>query len=355
MPEKSAPARKVSDKSTKQELFDAYQTLARQLEDKRAAELNPERQLQERKADEALKTAAALVPEGIDREIGSLKSEIGKLLAEVSEKLAAEGARFKGLQEAVGAKQRELQELYGIEKAATTLGALIEAHNQKRAEFEAEMAQERQDLKDEIDTARADWEKERKAHEAELRERDTAEKKARDREKEQFDYAFKRDQQALRDKLADEKVTLEKDLKLKKETVEKDLGQRERALAEQEAELASLRARAVAFPQELENAVTKAVKEATDRLKLESKNREDLFLKQFEGERNVLATRNEALEKALKELAEQNTRLNKQLDAAYLKLQEIAEKTIEGASQAKSLADLQKLLVEQGRRPAGEK
>ena len=208
---------------------------------------------------------------------------------------------------------------------------------------------------DEIDTARADWEKERKAHEAELRERDAAEKKARDREKEQFDYAFKRDQQTLRDKLADEKATLEKDLKLKKETVEKDLGQRERALAEQETELAALRVRAVAFPQELENAVTKAAKEATDRLKLESKNREDLFLKQFEGERNVLATRNEAFEKALKELAEQNTRLNKQLDAAYLKLQEIAEKTIEGASQAKSLADLQKLLVEQGRRPAAEK
>lgn len=126
-------------------------------------------------------------------------------------------------------------------------------------------------------------------------------------------------------------------------------------MVEHETELASLRARAAAFPQELEAALAKATKEATDRLKLEAKSREDLLLKQFEGERNVLATRNEALERALKELTDQNGRLNKQLDAAYLKLQEIAEKTIEGASQSKSLSELQKLLVEQSRRPAPEK
>jgi len=357
MPEKPnpVPVRKLSDKNTKQELLDAYQTLAQQLEQKRAAELNPERQVLEKKAEEAIKTATTLDPEGIDREIGSLKSDIGRMLAELSEKLAAEAARFKSLQQAVEAKQRELQELYGIEKTAATLAALIETQNQKRAEFEAEMTQQRERLTAEIETTRTDWEKERKAHEAELRERDAAEKKARDREKEQFDYAFKRDQQAVRDKLADEKATLEKELKLKKEIVDKELAGREGVLVEKETELATLRAKAAAFPQELDGAVAKAVKEATDKLKLESKNREELLQKQFEGERNVLATRNEALEKAIKELADQNGRLNKQLDAAYLKLQEIAEKTIEGASQSKSLAELQKLLVEQGRRPAAEK
>ncbi len=355
MPEKPLPARKLSDKSTKQELIEAYQTLATQLEQKRAAELNPERQLQEKKAEEALKTASNLAPEGIDREIGNLKSEISRMLAEVSEKLAAEGGRFKSLQQAVEAKQRELQEVYGIEKTAATLAALIETQNQKRVEFEAEMTRQRTELRADIDATRAEWDKERKNHETELRERDAAEKKARDREKEQFDYAFKRDQQSLRDKLADEKATLEKDLKLKRETAEKEFAERERALVEHEAELASLRARATAFPQELEGAVARAVKDITDKLKLEAKSREDLLLKQFEGERNVLATRNEAFEKALKELADQNARLNKQLDAAYLKLQEIAEKTIEGASQSKSLAELQKLLVEQNRRPSPEK
>jgi hypothetical protein len=277
------------------------------------------------------------------------------MLGEVSEKLATEAARFKSLQQAVEAKQRELQELYGIEKAASTLAALMEAQSLKRSDFEAEMAQQREALTREIDESRAEWDKERKAHEAELRERDAAEKKARDREREQFDYAFKRDQQSLRDKLADEKATLEKELKLRKETAEKDLAAREHVLVEKESELNALRVKTAAFPAELAATLEKAVKEATDRLKLEAKNREELLQKQYEGERNVLTTRIEGLEKAVKDLVEQNGRLNKQLDAAYLKVQEIAEKTIESAGHAKMSADLQKLLVDQGRKTAGEK
>lgn len=39
MPEKTAPGKKLSEKNTKQEMLDAYQTLAKQLDEKRAAEL----------------------------------------------------------------------------------------------------------------------------------------------------------------------------------------------------------------------------------------------------------------------------------------------------------------------------
>jgi hypothetical protein len=45
----------------------------------------------------------------------------------------------------------------------------------------------------------------------------------------------------------------------------------------------------------------------------------------------------------------------RQLEAAYQKVQEIAEKSVEGASHAKSFAELQKLLVEQSRKSTSEK
>lgn len=353
MPE--PPVKKLSDKNTKQEMLEAYQTLAKQFEAKRQAELNPERKIEEKKAEEALKVAAAVAADGIDREIGGLKSEISKMLADVSEKLTAEALRFRSLQKAVEVKERELQELYGIEKSAAALAALIEAQNQKRRDFEVETAKQREELKREIDETRLQWQKERQTHEVEIRERDAAEKKTRDREKEQFEYAFKREQGALRDKLNDEKATLEKELRLKKETAEKELTERERSLAEKENELNILRGRAAAFPKELDEAVNKAVKEVSDKLKLEAKNREDLLKKEFEGERNVLTTRIESMEKTLKDLSDQNARFAKQLEAAYQKVQEIAEKTIESAGHSKSLAELQKLLVEQGRKAAGEK
>jgi hypothetical protein len=355
MAEKTGTTKKLSDKSTKQEMLEAYQALTRQLEEKRSSELAPERRLEEKKSEEAIKVATGIQPEEIDREIGQLKAEIGKMLAEVADRLASESSKFRSIQKAVNSKENELKELYGIEKAAVSLAALIEAQNQKRADFETQMNREREELQAEIDGLRTAWDAERKAHDLEVKERDASEKKARDREREDFTYAFKREQQAIKDKLNDEKITLEKEIKLRRETAEKDLAEREKTVAEKERELAELKAKVLAYPKELETAVGQGVKDVGEKLKLEAKNREDLIRKEFEGERNVLAAKNESLEKACKDLNLANAKLAQQLEAAYQKVQDIAEKTVEGTSGSKSLAELQKLLVEQSRKGASEK
>jgi len=355
MVEKNAPPRKLGPTSTKQEMLEAYQALTKQLEEKRAAELAPERRSEEKAAQEAVKVANAVEPEAIDRDIGALKAEIGKVLADLSDRLATESSRFRGIQKAVQSKEIELKELYGIEKTAVSLAALIEAQNQKRAGFEIDMAHRREELETEIAFLRSEWDKEKKAHEAELKERNATEIKARDREREEFAYAFKRDQQTIKDKLNDEKTTLEKEIKLRRETAYVDLADREKAISEKERELAELRAKAATFPRELEAAVAGAVKDATEKLRLEAKNRDDLLRKEFEGERNVLTAKNEAFERSNKDLQAANLKLAQQIEAAYQKVQDIAEKTVDGISQAKSLGDLQKLLVEQSRQNQGDK
>jgi hypothetical protein len=355
MLEKPVAPKKLSEKSTKQEMLEAYQAVVEQLEAKRAAELNPAKRLEEKKAEEALKVAESVAPDRIDRAVGDLKSEIGRMLADISEKLAAETAQYKSVQKAIETKQSELQELYGIEKAAASLAALIEGQNQKRREFELELASQKEQLKEEIEATRAEWEQEQKARETEVKERELTEKKARDREKEDYAYAIKREQQAIKDKLNDEKALLEKEIKLKREAAEKDLTEREKVIVEREKDLAQMRERVAAFPKELQEAVNKAVAEVTARLTGEAKTREELLRKECEGERNVFKTRVEGLEKTIKDLGERNARLTQQLDAAYQKVQEIAEKAIEGSSQSKSYAELQKLLSEQSRRPAPDK
>ena len=355
MAEKPIVSKKLSEKNTKQEMMEAYQEVVKQLEEKRSAELNPEKKQEEKKSQEAVKVAQSLSPDGVDREIGNLKAEIGRLLAEISERLGSEVGKFKSIQKAIESKERELQELYGIEKSAATLAALIETQNQKRREFESELARQKEELSREIETTRSEWLKEEKTHEVEIKERASTEGKAREREKEEFTYQFKREQQAIKDKLTDEKATLEKEIQRKKEAAEKELAERQKAISEKERDLAQLQQKVVAFPKELETAVEKAVRESTDRIKLEAKNREDLLRKEFEGERNVSVTRIESLEKIAKDYADQNQKLSKQLETAYQKVQEIAEKAIDGSSQAKSLADLQKLLAEQNRKTAPEK
>jgi len=355
MDEKKIQPKKLSLSNTKQEMLEAYSAALRLLEAQKEAELKPEKKLEEKKAKEVIQVAESLSSEGVAREISTLKIETSKTLAQISDRLEEEVNKFKAIQSAIALKEKELQELYEIERSAVTLAALIESQNQKRQAFENEMAEKKEALSQEIETLRAEREKEKDDYEAEIKERDIVEKKKRDREKEEYDYSFKREQRLAKDKFEDEKSKLEKEIQIKKEQMQSELKEREKVVAEKEEELNELRKKASVFPKEMETSVAKAIKETTDRLNVEAKNREELVKKEFIGERNVFTTRIESLEKAVKEQSEQITKFTQQLEKAYQQVQEIAVKTIEGSSNVKSFANLQQWISEQTRKAPQEK
>jgi len=355
MAEEKIQPTQLSMSNTKKEMLETYNALLKQLQEKREAELRPEKKIEEKKQKEVVKVAETLSSEGVVRDIGNLKLEIGKRLTHISDGLEEEVDKFKKIQKAIELKEGELTELYEIERSAETLAALIESQNQKRQEFESEMAARKEELNQEIGTVREGWEKEKKEHEAEVKERDAAEAKRREREKEEYGYDFKREQRLAKDKFEDEKAKTEKEIQLKKEQMEKELAERERAIAEKEEELNELRTKVTAFPKEMEETVNKVVKETTERIALEAKNREELMRKEFDGERNVLTTRIESLEKTVKEQSGQIANLSGQLEKAYQKVQDIAVKSVEGSSNLKSLTSLQQLVSEQTRKQSQEK
>jgi hypothetical protein len=347
--------RKLTLTSTKQEMLQAYNTLLKDLEARQEGELKPEKKIEEKKNREAVQVAESLTADGVGKEIAALKQEIGKTLTGISDRLEGEVSRFVAIRNAISAKEKELAELYEIEKTAMSLAALIEAQNQKRQEFAAEMEEKKESLRQDVEATRAAWKKEQEEHDAAVKERDTAEKKRQTREKEEFDYAFKREQQTATDRFSYEKAKLEKELKDKKEQMEQELSTREAAIAVKEAELNDLRKQAAQHPKELETSVARAVKETSERLLMAAKSREELLKAEAEGESNVFKARIESLEKTTKEQSERITALTKQLEAAYQKVQDIAVKTVEGASNSKSVASLQQLLGEQIRKQSPDK
>ena len=355
MEEKKFQPKKLSLSNTKQEMLEAYNVVLKQLEAQREAELKPEKKIEEKKAKEVIQVAESLSSEGIARETSNLKIETGKMLAQISDRLEEEIGKFKAIQNAITLKEKELQELYEIEKSAVTLAALIESQNQKRQAFEIEMAEKKEALSQEIEALRAQREQEKKDYEEEIKERDMTEKKRREREKDDYEYSFKREQKLTKDKFEDEKAKLEKEIQIKKEQMEGELKAREKVIAEREEELNELRKKVAAFPKEVDTALSKAIKETTEKLTLEAKNREELVKKEFIGERNVLTTRIESLEKSVKEQNEQIAKLSQQLEKAYQQVQEIAVKTIEGSSTIKSFANLQQWISEQTRKTPQEK
>ena len=349
MAERKHATKKLSTSNTKQEMLDAYSDLLKQMEEKREAEAPPEQKVAEKAAREVVATADSLSDDTIFREISGLKAEVGKMLTTLSDRLEQEVGRYDAVKRAIAEKEQELAEIYEIQKAASSLAALIEAQNLKKEEFEADMATCKEALTREIEEMRSEWQKEKAQRAAEQKEQDAVEARKRSREKEEYDYALKRERQAAQDAfekekegLEEEKSRLEREITLRREQTDREFAEREQAIARQEQELADMRARVAAFPKELETTVTGEVKAAVEKVQTEGKFRLDLVQKEFEGERNVLQGRIASLESVLKDQSAQLAKLNEQVEKSYSQVQAIAVKAVEGsAAKVASLAQPQ--------------
>ena len=113
--------KKLAMTNTKQEMIQAYNALLKQLEEKQAGELKPEKKIEEKKIKEAVGVAASLTTEGVGKEIAELKLEMGRTLTRIADQLEGEVNRFVAIRSAIAAKENELRELYEIEKAAMSL------------------------------------------------------------------------------------------------------------------------------------------------------------------------------------------------------------------------------------------
>jgi hypothetical protein len=359
--QKKADSAEPSLKSTKQELLDAYSQMREQLEEKDKTQLKPEQKVQEKREAQVLTAVKAVTADGVIQKIDQLKQEMARTLADLGAKLAAEVEKYDQVQQAIDIKEKELAEVFEIDRAAGTLAALIETQHREKEQFEQEMAQEKERLTGDIESMRELWKSEKAEHDALVKEQDAIETKRRQREKEEYRYAFEREQQLARDKFEDEKAKLlaekaqiENEMKTLRAQTEKGLQERERLAAEREKEFESLQSQVQEFPKRLDAAVAAAAKDATERIQREAKYQQDLLQKESDGQKNVLTARIQSLEKTVKEQADQLAKLSQQQEAAYQKIQDVAVKAIEGASKLGSFGGLLHTLKEQTKRPAAE-
>ena len=273
MAEKSPPKKRPP----RQQMLEALSETEKSVAERREAGLRPEEKAEAKAVAGAVAIAEDLSARGVIESIGELRGSISKTLGTISDRLEELVQRYVQLQRAIAAKDQELKEIYEIQRSASTLTALFEAHESKNVAMESELAADRQELQREIDHTRVQWEQESRQRDAEIKERDAAETKRREREKEEYRYAFTREQQQARNAFADETAKSQKQLAETKAAADKDHAQREQALAVREQELISLRAKVEAFPKDLDAAVAKAVKDVTARLTQESTGREELL------------------------------------------------------------------------------
>lgn len=335
MVEKKEDVPKISLSNTKKEMLEAFNLLKEKFKEKSKAELKPEKIKEAKKEKEVTYIADKVASESAIKRISELKLELGNALSIIAGKLEEENEKYNKIKEAINLKNKELNEIFEIENSAYALAALMEAQKQKKDEFEYEMQQRKINLEEEIDQKRADWEKEKRQYYDLLKEQKVEDEKLKKRENEEYVYQFNRDKEHKKQKLKDEIDNLTKELEARKEEFEKqisekenDLLQRDLAVSEREKAMADLQKRVDAFPLELESNINKAVEEARKAVTADAQKNEELIVKGFQGEKNVLVTKIESLEKVVAEQRKQLDTLSEQLENAYGKVQDIAVKAV---------------------------
>jgi len=328
----------VSMANTKKEMLAAYQEMKRLMEEKKTELLDAEKHKERFKKQAAVAAADKAAEEDPVQRIQALKSSIGRELVALAEKIEAETENYTQLKDAIVERQAELQRIYEVETAASDLAALLEAQRRTKEEFAAEMKNRREAFTAETEAGNADWKQQQQTRKEQLEEEKQTRNRQRQRDEEEYQYNLKREREQRKNKSEDEIAALEKEIATRREEFERqtvvkqaELDDREKLVAERETRADDLQRQVDSYPQEMEKKLAAAVKLTTDRLKAEYAAKEALLRKQFEGERNVLSSKIEALEKMVDSQARQIEVLARQQETAYEKVQDIASKAVAGA------------------------
>jgi len=323
---------KIDMTNTKKQMLQAYETMLDKFKGQDEFDLNPQKHAAEKEVKAIVSKADSLSTDQISKSILSLKTDFNKTLNSLSDKLENEVSAYEAVVKAINIKEKELSEIFDIEKEASSLAALIEAQSARKKEFAEKLEQEKEELAADIEEKQFTWEEEKRQHNEFLKERQSEDKKNREREKEEYIYELDRERKLARDAFEDEKTKLEREILEKRSSVEKDLSEREKSVSEREEKIEIMQTEIDTFQEKSGKAVKKAVEEVSAKLKSEAATTQKLMLKDFEAERNTLVAEATSFKMTVEMQKQQIKDLTSKLDKSYDEVKDMAVKTVEGIS-----------------------
>jgi hypothetical protein len=317
----------ISPKSTKEQIFAAYNDVLEKLNDKQAEMPQEIKKKQEEKTIVA--KAAAHSPDAIVSDLSGIKLKTLKQLDTLSEELLEEFQKLSDIRQAICSEQNHLEDLYQIKETTNTLAALFQAHIEQKEKLQQERDQQKQDFDQVMASQRLHWEEESGRFEREFQEKKDKQEKDYKREEEEYIYARDLKRRKETDDYNTKKAALEKDLTVMKE----DLQKREAVMSGKEKFLVDLQAKVDQFPEEL----SKAVAEAEEKLQTQILQRHDyesqIKQKEHEGLIKFQGLQVTSLQGKIKEQEALIKELSQKADQAAENIQAIACRALDTSSQ----------------------
>ena len=326
----------VTKTSTKNEIFDAYETLMKKVADLET--LKPQEIKEKEDKQTLVKKVSDITSDNIVKGIAELKLKLGSSLDQVEESLLAEHKKLNEIRQAIDIQKSFIDELYKVKVTADSLAAMLLAHKEKKQQIETEEQElklELRQLRDEFDTEmgikKADWDKEKSRIQLEIKEEKERLKKEHQREEDDYTYNLQIKRRKEQDEYAEKRRKTELDFLTKTGEKEKELSERENAVQEKEEAFALLQEKVSKFDDELTKTIKITEKTLTERLTTQFGFEKELQLKEQEGLIKLKEQTIQTLENRIKEQESYIKQLTQKTELADKSVKDIAIKAIESS------------------------
>jgi DNA repair exonuclease SbcCD ATPase subunit len=303
--------KKVAKTSSKEVIYAAYQEALKKLKEKESMVTDPYAEQKQAEARRQEKSAAEFI------ESGFVSAEVVQKYKDLKAEIAQKETVLKELYdiEAEGAKFAAMHNAYKVTKIELDDQAKMDA-DERKAEKDAQIAQINADIKeaqDNLKKTKKELDEEEKAYKKDLAQQ-------RNREAEEFKYNLERSRSKENDAWEDEKTAREKALAER----ELDLTKRTDAVTAREEKMEELEKQIAEFPKRLEEAETKGKTEGKAEADKAHAFEKRAMEKNAEYEKNLLQAKVDAQTIQIQSQNEKIQALEKKLDDAYVRNQELA-------------------------------
>ena len=322
--------------TTKDKLYAAYLAEKEKNETLAAQQLNPETIAAAKQKETVLTKANTTVESSVAEIVESVRTTVDTALTTLTSEFEAKTEELKNLDVAITLQNGELEEVYGIQREAGTLAALINAHEatkEKQALENADIKQKHAIALEEIKRETKDAEKE---HQTKLAEQKAIREQEQKRAEAEWNYDFKRKQQQKEDELADLEAAK------KKEFAEREaaLQAREDAVKEREDKINELEAKVAEIPTLIATAESKAAGKAKGIAEKEAKFEVEKLEATKNAEIRILENKVELMQSQLDTERETNKGIAGQLSDAYARLENVATASVEGQKAQETISKI---------------
>ena len=311
-------ATKKPRKTTKAELDPELDTIQEEL--KNAPVVPPaQKAADEGKAKLILTAVSNTDVEKVVTESTKLSLSLQDSLSKVSNALKAKIEECQVLDEAIELKKQELNELGKKDVVTTSLDVMVAEYQAKKQELDGLILAARKQREEEALQA----------------------KKERDEEESEYEYNIALNRRAAEDESKHRALELSRANQLKQADLERGWAMKAEELKKREIDLANLQLRLANLDKEVEAKVASAVNLATNSLNTSKHFEVSMLKKDMESSKQMFETKLASASDTISRQAETITTLQRQLDSTNVKLQSIAEKSLESQSGQQALAKVQ--------------